>query len=181
MDFGDLPLLDGEVLPAGASDGEPPDEQRLTAATGNEGASFERAYHRAALLIWPRDRFADALLQAGVGAALPYLRDRIEACAGPPAAANEQRAVAAIAQRKRWCAPRRCGPSSATAHDIDGTSRGWRSSPGRSHHRQRFPPSVTASPPRGSERPDNSRRRPFRRHLTNSPRKTALRLARRPR
>ena len=48
MDFGELPLQDGEVLPAGALDGETPDEQRLTEATGNEGASFERAYHRAA-------------------------------------------------------------------------------------------------------------------------------------
>ena len=37
MDFGELPLQDGEVLPAGALDGETPDEQRLTEATGNEG------------------------------------------------------------------------------------------------------------------------------------------------
>ena len=100
LDFGELPLKDdGEVLPAGALDGETPDEQRLTEATGNEGASFERAYHRAALLIWPRDRFADVLLQAGVGAALPYLRDRIEGCTGASAAEDEQRAVAAIAER----------------------------------------------------------------------------------
>ena len=99
MDFGELPLQDGEVLPAGALDGETPDEQRLTEATGNEGASFERAYHRAALLIWPRERFADVLLQAGVGAALPYLRDRIEGCTGASAAEDEQRAVATIAQR----------------------------------------------------------------------------------
>ena len=99
MDFGELPLQDGEVLPAGALDSETPDKQRLTEATGNEGASFERAYHRAALLIWPRDRFADVLLQAGVGAALPYLRDRIEGCTGEFAAEDEQRAVAAIAQR----------------------------------------------------------------------------------
>ncbi|PYO52883.1 MAG: hypothetical protein DMD83_24930, partial [Candidatus Rokuibacteriota bacterium] len=99
MDFGELPLQDGEVLPAGALDGETPDEQRLTEATGNEGASFERGYHRAALLTWPRERFADVLLQAGVGAALPYLRDRIEGCTGASAAEDEQRAVAAIAQR----------------------------------------------------------------------------------
>jgi hypothetical protein len=98
-DFGELPLRDGEVLPAGALDGEEPDEQRLTEATGNEGASFERAYHRAALLIWPRDRFADVLLQAGVRAALPYHRARIEGCTGSSAAEDERRAVAAIAER----------------------------------------------------------------------------------
>jgi hypothetical protein len=67
-------------------DGEAPDEQRLTEATGNEGASFERAYHRAALLVWPRDRFADVLLQAGVAGlitssttAIATQRDRIAA------------------------------------------------------------------------------------------------------
>jgi hypothetical protein len=31
-------------LPAGALDDEPPDTQRLTEASGNEGASFERSY-----------------------------------------------------------------------------------------------------------------------------------------
>ena len=77
VDFGRLPLEEGEVLPAGALDGETPDEQRLTEATGNEGATFERSYHRAALLIWPRSGFADVLLQAGVGAALPLLLERI--------------------------------------------------------------------------------------------------------
>ncbi len=77
VDFGALPLGDGEVLPARALDGEAPDAQRLMEASGNEGASFERAYHRAVLVMWPRDRFVDVLLQAGVGAALPYLEARV--------------------------------------------------------------------------------------------------------
>jgi hypothetical protein len=84
--YGKVPLEDGEVLPAGALDEEEPDEQRLTEATGNEGASFERSYHRAALVIWPRARFASVLLQAGVGAALPYLAERLTA--GDAAAAS---------------------------------------------------------------------------------------------
>jgi hypothetical protein len=88
--FGQLPLEDGEVLPAGALDDEDPDEQRLMEATGNEGASFERSYHRAALVIWPRERFAGVLLQAGVGASLPHLAERLDA--GDPA-------VAAIARQ----------------------------------------------------------------------------------
>lgn len=54
--FGDLPLVDGELLPAGALEDEPPDEDRLTEATGNEGASFERIYHRATLVLWDADR-----------------------------------------------------------------------------------------------------------------------------
>ena len=84
--FGQLPLEDGEVLPARALDKVDPDRQRLTEATGNEGASFERSYHRAALVIWPRERFASVLIQAGVGAALPHLAERLTA--GDPAAAG---------------------------------------------------------------------------------------------
>jgi hypothetical protein len=71
VEFGEIPLEPGELLPDSALDDEEPDEQRLMEATGNEGASFERSYHRAALVIWRRDRYADVLLQAGVAAALP--------------------------------------------------------------------------------------------------------------
>lgn len=80
-DFGQLPLDDGEVLPEGALDGELPDKQRIMEATGNEGASFERSYHRAAIVIWPGKRFVDVLLQAGTRATLAYLEDRVEAAA----------------------------------------------------------------------------------------------------
>ena len=51
VDFGKLPLKEDELLPAGALDDAAPDEQRLTEATGNEGASFERSYRRAALVL----------------------------------------------------------------------------------------------------------------------------------
>lgn len=100
VDFGDLPLEAGEVLPAGALDDEEPDEKRLMEATGNEGATFERSYHRAALVVWPRDRFADVLLQAGVAAVLPHLAERVAACGG----AAERKAVIALARRviKTW-------------------------------------------------------------------------------
>lgn len=64
VDFGKLPLKENELLPAGALDDAAPDEQRLTEATGNEGASFERSYRRAALVMWLRDRSADAILLA---------------------------------------------------------------------------------------------------------------------
>ncbi|HEY6341199.1 MAG TPA: 2OG-Fe(II) oxygenase [Bryobacteraceae bacterium] len=71
--FGRIPLAAGELLPVGALDREPPDEKRLTEASGNEGATYERSYHRAALVLWRQDRSIDVLLQAGVVAALPYL------------------------------------------------------------------------------------------------------------
>jgi len=99
VDFGKLPLEDGEVLPAGALDDEKPDEQRLMEATGNEGASFERSYHRAAVVIWPRERLAGVLLQAGVGAALPHLAERVAACGGAKETAAQREPVIAIAEQ----------------------------------------------------------------------------------
>lgn len=69
-----VPIAARELLPAGALDGEAPDERRYLEASGNEGASFERAYHRAVLVIWARSRAADVLLQAGVVTVLPHLK-----------------------------------------------------------------------------------------------------------
>jgi hypothetical protein len=91
VEFGRIPLATGELLPAGALDREPPDEKRLTEASGNEGATYERSYHRAALVLWPQNRSVDVLLQAGVVAALPYLR---QLAAGGKRARPEAIAVA---------------------------------------------------------------------------------------
>jgi len=97
--FGSLPIKDGEILPAGALDGEAPDQQRLTEATGNEGASFERSYHRAALVIWPQDRFVDVLLQAGPTALLPYFKDRVQASNSLSVPDADRQTVHFIAER----------------------------------------------------------------------------------
>ncbi|HSV45349.1 MAG TPA: 2OG-Fe(II) oxygenase [Ramlibacter sp.] len=94
---GRLPLGHGELLPAGALDDEPPDEDRLLEATGNEGVSFERAYRRAALILWPRAGQVEVLLQGGVGAALPMLEEMLsaeDARAGKPALDVAERIVA---------------------------------------------------------------------------------------
>ncbi|GAQ83930.1 hypothetical protein KFL_001690080 [Klebsormidium nitens] len=42
-----------EVLPEGALEGHEWDDEQIEEATGNEGASMERWYHHAALLLWP--------------------------------------------------------------------------------------------------------------------------------
>jgi hypothetical protein len=99
VEFGSLPIEDGEILPAGALDGEAPDQQRLTEATGNEGASFERSYHRAALVIWPQNRFVDVLLQAGPAAALPYFKDRVQALNSLSVPDADKQTVLFIAER----------------------------------------------------------------------------------
>ena len=52
-----------------------PDEEHFHEATGNEGASFERTYRRAALVLWPSERVFAVLSQAGLTVTLPYLDD----------------------------------------------------------------------------------------------------------
>ena len=71
--LGKLPIEDGEVAPSDALDDMEPDEQHFQEATGNEGASFERTYARAVLVLWPSARILAVLNQAGLGATLPYL------------------------------------------------------------------------------------------------------------
>jgi hypothetical protein len=71
--LGDLPFLEDELCPPDAFEGLEPDAQYFHEATGNEGASFERTYRRAALVLWPRARRLAVLNQAGLAATLPYL------------------------------------------------------------------------------------------------------------
>jgi predicted 2-oxoglutarate/Fe(II)-dependent dioxygenase YbiX len=71
--LGDIPIVDGEVSPPDALEDMKPDEEHFHEATGNEGASFERTYRRAALVLWPRRRRLAVINQAGPGATLPYL------------------------------------------------------------------------------------------------------------
>ena len=68
-----LPFSDEELSPSGALRDLNPDEQYFHEATGNEGASFERSYRRAALVIWPQRHRLAVLAAAGLAACLPYL------------------------------------------------------------------------------------------------------------
>ena len=69
----DLPFTEDELCPPEALEDLEPDEQYFHEATGNEGASFERTYRRAALVLWPRARRLAVLTQAGLAVTLPYL------------------------------------------------------------------------------------------------------------
>ncbi|MFM8983568.1 MAG: 2OG-Fe(II) oxygenase, partial [Spartobacteria bacterium] len=73
MDFGKIPLGDKEVLPPDALDGEEPDEIQFSEATGNAGADFERAYLRAAVVIWPEASYDEICLSVGVEAGVARL------------------------------------------------------------------------------------------------------------
>ena len=71
--FADFPFDEDELCPPDAFDDLEPDEEHFHEATGNEGASFERTYRRAGLVLWPAARRLAVLNQAGLGATLPYL------------------------------------------------------------------------------------------------------------
>lgn len=71
--LGVFPFSEEELCPADAFEDLTPDEQHFHEATGNEGASFERTYRRAGLVLWPRARRLAVLNQAGVGTTVPYL------------------------------------------------------------------------------------------------------------
>ncbi len=73
--FNDFPFEEEELCPPDAFDDLTPDEQHFQEASGNEGASFERTYRRAGLVLWPHARRLAVLNQAGLGTTLPYLDD----------------------------------------------------------------------------------------------------------
>ena len=73
-DYGELPLLPGELLPAGALDGVAPDQED-TRYTGNAGVEMSRSYRRAALVLWPRERTVGTLARGDIAGALAWFAD----------------------------------------------------------------------------------------------------------
>lgn len=71
--LGTLSFNEGEVCPPDALADMEPDEQHFQEATGNEGASFERSYQRAALVMWPQAQRLRLIARAGLAASLPAL------------------------------------------------------------------------------------------------------------
>jgi hypothetical protein len=70
-----IPAEDDEFAPPASLEALVPDEEHFHEATGNEGATFERTYRRAALVLWPADRRLAVLSQGGLEATLPWLDD----------------------------------------------------------------------------------------------------------
>jgi predicted 2-oxoglutarate/Fe(II)-dependent dioxygenase YbiX len=73
----ELPMAEDEISPPDALEDMEPDEEHFHEATGNEGASFDRTYRRAALVLWPSRGTLAVLNQAGLSATLPYLADLV--------------------------------------------------------------------------------------------------------
>ena len=76
-DLGRIPLQPKEALPVGALAEAEPDQQWVHEATGNAGATVERAYRHAALVIWPRRRALRVVAGAGIGAAIAWTTEQL--------------------------------------------------------------------------------------------------------
>lgn len=74
-DMGSSPFEEKELCPPDAFDGLEPDELHFQEATGNAGASFDRTYQRAGLILWPSARRLAVLNQTGLSVTLPYLSE----------------------------------------------------------------------------------------------------------
>ncbi len=71
--LGKLPFQGAQVCPPDLFEHLEPSQLSFSEATGNEGASFERSYHLASLVIWPRHQRVQAVIDAGGAAAIAYL------------------------------------------------------------------------------------------------------------
>ena len=76
--IGELPFNDDEISPPDAFAGFDDIEPDFEEATGNEGASYERSYQCAALVLWPRRHRAAALADGGLAVGLPYLANLLD-------------------------------------------------------------------------------------------------------
>ena len=119
MPLGTLPFSDGEVCPPDALADMEPDEQHFHEATGNEGASFERSYQRAALVLWPHAQRLQLIARAGLAASLPALGGMVGAWiddGAEPGHAHWQEAHALAAEMLA------CWPVQAARRANDGPS-----------------------------------------------------------
>lgn len=104
--IGELDIDDDELCPPDAFTGFDDIEPDFEEATGNEGASYERSYQCAALILWPRRHRGSVLAAGGLGVSMPYLAALLErwrhAEAGDQEAARAEAHALALAIRDHW-------------------------------------------------------------------------------
>ena len=80
--FGEIEILPAELLPRGALDDAPPDQQSVHEASGNAGVSIERAYRRAAFVLWPRPKTLAIVASGGIDGAVAWVAEELDRNAG---------------------------------------------------------------------------------------------------
>lgn len=78
VDFGEMPLDEGELVSAAPLDAWEVAREEFEGYTGNAGMTLERWYHRAAVVVWPRNRHFAVLCRAGTDAAIAGLEAMVE-------------------------------------------------------------------------------------------------------
>ena len=76
--FGEMPVDEDEVVTGDALDDGEPSEEDFEDYTGNAGLTLERWYHRAAIVIWSRERHFAVLCGAGTQAAIGGLEAMVK-------------------------------------------------------------------------------------------------------
>ncbi|MFO0946975.1 MAG: 2OG-Fe(II) oxygenase [Planctomycetota bacterium] len=76
--YGTIPLDEKEVVSRYPMTEALPDEEDFEGYTGNAGMTLDRWYHRAAVLIWPKELRFDVLCGAGVEAATGGLENSVK-------------------------------------------------------------------------------------------------------
>ena len=76
--FGEIEILPAELLPRGALDDTPPDQQWVHEASGNAGVSIERAYRRAAFVLWPRPKTLAIVASGGIDGAVAWVAEELD-------------------------------------------------------------------------------------------------------
>lgn len=74
VNLGEIPLDDEDIVSKTPLNDGDPDDEEFEGFTGNAGMTLERWYHRAAIVIWPRDKHFAVLCGAGTDAAIGGLQ-----------------------------------------------------------------------------------------------------------
>ena len=72
--LGEIRLDEEDIVSEAPLDDGDPNSEDFEGFTGNAGMTLERWYHRAAIVIWPRDKHFSVLCGAGTGAAIGGLQ-----------------------------------------------------------------------------------------------------------
>lgn len=112
-----LPFEENELCPENALDNLEELEESFHEATGNEGASFERSYQSAALVLWPRDRKMSVIHRAGLAISIPFLDKLIweweNAHSGQKSLLEKQAEELSALIINSWTVPERLNPWSS--------------------------------------------------------------------
>ena len=113
--FGKLSLKESEIVSDVAPE-DRPYRQEIHEATGNEGASMDRWYRQAVVVIWPRDRYFRILAGEGPDHAVGALEQLIAETKKPAADADCRAFAKAIIER--WNATGRTFRSGRSEDEI---------------------------------------------------------------